>query len=271
MVEDRSECSAELVSPAKLNLYLDVLEKRADGYHSVLGLFQTISLYDTISVEVCREGFFLESNVDLPKNNTIKKTYEVFKEETGLEFGLKVKLEKRIPMGSGLGGGSSNAATILRYLGKLFDVPFEKLLEMAIRVGSDVPFFLYGGTAVVKGKGELVEKLKDITGYSVNLFVPNIHSSTREMYSFLTPDTYGKGPDNLKELHRAYLKRDYDKIRKLSYNVFEKIFLERYPGVLRDLEGFGEGSILRMMTGSGSTFFALYPSSTGKYSFVGGV
>ncbi|HBF11237.1 4-(cytidine 5'-diphospho)-2-C-methyl-D-erythritol kinase [Thermotoga neapolitana] len=271
MVEDSGKRSVELVSPAKLNLYLDVLEKRADGYHNIIGLFQTISLYDTISMEICKEGFFLESNVDLPEKNTIRKAYEIFREETKLEFGLKVKLEKRIPIGSGLGGGSSNAATVLKYLGKQFNVPFEKLVEMAISVGSDVPFFLYGGTAVVKGKGEIVEKLQDITGYSVDLFVPLVSSSTKEMYSLLTPDMYGKGPGNIEELHRAYLERDYEKIKKLSYNVFERIFLEKHPDVLQDLKKFGEGSILKMMTGSGSAFFALYPSNEGKYLFTGGV
>jgi len=82
---------------------------------------------------------------------------------------------------------------------------------------------------------------------------------------------YGKGPGNIEELHRAYLERDYEKIKKLSYNVFERIFLEKHPDVLQDLKKFGEGSILKMMTGSGSAFFALYPSNEGKYLFTGGV
>lgn len=80
-------------------------------------------------MEICKEGFFLESNVDLPEKNTIRKAYEIFREETKLEFGLKVKLEKRIPIGSGLGGGSSNAATVLKYLGKQFNVPLRNSLR----------------------------------------------------------------------------------------------------------------------------------------------
>lgn len=271
MVENIGSGSAELVSYAKLNLYLDVLGKRSDGYHEIVGLFQTISLHDTLTVEICDRGFYLESSVALPSDNTIKRAWEMFRKNTGKEFGLKVTLKKKVPVGSGLGGGSSNAAAVLRYLGEVFKIPLEDLLNIAAQVGSDVPFFLYGGTALVRGRGEIVEKLEDIEGYSVDLFFPGIHSSTKEMYLSLTPEMYRKGPGRVEELHRAYLERDYEKIRELSYNVFEKVFLEKHPEVMDGLRNFGDGSIVKMMTGSGSAFFALYPLDKGNYSFVGGV
>ncbi|PLV60034.1 4-(cytidine 5'-diphospho)-2-C-methyl-D-erythritol kinase [Thermotoga sp. KOL6] len=271
MVKDSSESFVELISYAKINLYLDVLSKRSDGYHDILGLFQTISLHDTLMVKICEEGFVLKSNVELPEDNTLRKSYEIFKEQTNKNFGLEILLEKRIPMGSGLGGGSSNAAVLLKYLGKIFNVSSENLREIAIKVGSDVPFFLYGGTAIVRGKGEIVEKVEDISGYSVDLLFPNVHSSTKEMYDSLTIEMYKKGPNNLTELHKAYLERDYETIRKLSYNVFEEVFLKKHPYIKERVETFGRDAILKMMTGSGSTFFALYPSDRGDYSFVGGV
>ncbi len=270
MVED-SGWSPPLVSFAKVNLYLDVLGKRPDGYHEIVGLFQTIHLHDLMWVKLLDRGFFLEGNVTLPENNTLKKAYDVFREKTGYDFGLAVRLEKRIPMGSGLGGGSSNAATLLKFLGEKFKVSLGDLKEIASCVGSDVPFFLIGGTALVRGRGEIVEKVQDITGYSVVLFVPPFGSSTAEMYEKITPELYGKGPGKVRELLEAYLNKDYDTIRTLSYNVFEKVFLREHEEIVSKLEDFGKGAIVRMLTGSGSAFFAVYPEGKGEHPFVGGV
>lgn len=262
--------SFEILSPAKLNLYFDVIGKREDGYHEIVGLFQTISMFDRMWVTFTKEGIIIESNVYI-ENNIIEMTYSMFKKTTGKDFGVKVKLEKRIPIGAGLGGGSSNAGAFLRFLGRYFDIPEDELLFIAKNVGSDVPFFLYGGTAIVRGRGDIVEPLKTIEGYSVDVAFPGFSISTASMYDLLKKEDWKKGMGDPYELYEAFLKRDIPRIKELSYNVFQNLVFQRYPDVKETYELLrSRDPIVTMVTGTGSSVFALFEGDIGTYRFTGG-
>jgi len=165
---------------AKLNLCLDVLRKREDGYHEIDSLFQTISLFDRMTVKIIHgDGCLkLESNVEI-ENNIIERIWRLVKINN---YDAYVLLEKNIPIGAGLGGGSSNAAGFLMAL-KAFGLISEMdAFELAKSVGSDVPFFLYGGTAIVSGKGEVIEKVEPLEGFNVDVYFPGFSISTKEAY-----------------------------------------------------------------------------------------
>ncbi len=260
----------EYFPPAKLNLFLDITSKRKDGYHEIVGLFQTISMFDRMWVTFTKEGIIIESNVYI-KNNVIEMVYNNFRKITGKDFGVRIKLEKRIPIGAGLGGGSSNAGAFLKFLGKCFDVPEDELLFIAKNIGSDVPFFLFGGTAIVKGKGDIVEPLKTIEGYSVDVAFPGFSISTAFMYEFLKEEDWRKGPGDPYELYEAFLRKDVSKIKELSYNIFQNLVFRKYPEVKEVYKLLrSRNPIVSMVTGTGSSVFALFEGDIGTYRFLGG-
>ncbi|MGC9771829.1 4-(cytidine 5'-diphospho)-2-C-methyl-D-erythritol kinase [Fervidobacterium islandicum] len=245
---------------AKLNLCLDVLRKREDGFHEIDSLFQTISLFDRMIVKV-RQGngdLKIESNVDI-ENNIIEKIWSL----VGVrDRDVHVLLEKNIPIGAGLGGGSSNAAGFLVAL-KLFGLISEQeAFELAKAVGSDVPFFLYGGTAIVSGKGEVIKEVEPLKGYDVDVYFPGFSISTKEAYAKLKPEWFGKAPSKAAELYEAYRTRDFEKIKLGTYNIFEKVI----PDELLDRIEVLRSENPAALTGSGSAYFVLTPQ--GKYHFT---
>ncbi len=255
---------------AKLNLYLDVIRKREDGYHDIIGLFQTVELYDELIITLLdRPGVIIESDVRIDGKNLIEKAYEVFSKYYDVCFGLKVVLKKRVPIGGGLGGGSADAAAILRFLAKHLAVPKNDLIQIAMQVGSDVPFLIFGGTAIVEGKGEKLTLLEPITNYSVNIFCPDLSISTRNAYLQLSENDFSKGPKPVQELYEAYKKRDFSKVKVMSYNVFEKHIAPQHEKIVKALErAWQENPIVAMMTGSGSCVFSVHEGRKASYVFL---
>lgn len=259
---------------AKLNLYLDVLRLRDDNYHDIIGLFQTINLCDLISFEKlpANEGIKVICDVPISGRNIVEKAFYVFCENIErVDFGLRVTIFKRIPIGAGLGGGSSDAAATLRYLAVETGHSFDEVFNIAHLVGSDVPFLIFGGTAVVTKKGESVHFLEPLQNYEVKLISPpGVRISTKEAYSKLTRSDFAKGPGTPYELYRAYRKRDFSAIRKLSYNVFQEKITDTYPAVAEALALMKRKKpIVHMMTGTGSTVFSVFDRKA-DYSFVTG-
>ncbi len=260
----------EINSHAKVNLMLDVVEKRPDGYHNIISLFQEISFHDTFFVSITKEpGILIESTKPLPENNTLKIAYEIFKEKAGIDWGIKVKLIKRIPMGGGLGGGSSNAAALLKFLAEKVGMDEIDLMEIASFVGSDVPFFIKGGTAVVSGKGEIIESLDPLPPYGITLFTPEVRIDTSFAYKVLREKDFGKAPCTPWELYQAYKDQDLEKIKKCSYNIFHEIMLQHYWELNSTLKVAKKApdAIVSLMTGSGSTIFTVHPPGRGTFSF----
>ena len=147
-----------VTAPCKINLHLRVLERRRDGFHDIESVFQLISLADELSVSMAgddRSCEVVSPLMALPRENTITAAVDAFRKKTGIAKGLRIKVSKRVPSGAGLGGGSSDAASVLMALDRMFGtaLPRPELASMAASIGSDVPFFLCGGAAVVEGRG----------------------------------------------------------------------------------------------------------------------
>ena len=259
----RTKSSVRLRSPAKINLYLRVLDERPDGYHNLENLMQTISLCDEIEIELDGSGeVTLQcSSPDVPggEDNIAFRAAVRFFQGAALHAGAHIKLTKRIPVGAGLGGGSSNAGTVLLGLNELLGAPLsmEKLVETAIGLGSDVPFFLHGGFALCRGRGEKVESLKAIDEYWVVLINPGIFISTRRVY-----DIYKKKCLTLKEkagiqLNWSILKSTRD-LAAIMKNDLEEAVKKECPLVTDIQQGLKDSGCKDVMvTGSGSTVFGL--------------
>lgn len=176
-------------SPAKINLFLRILRRRPDGYHELASLFQAISLFDTLDFALAEHDNLTCSDRTLPtdSSNLVLKATNLFRRKTGLKFGLRVHLDKKIPHQAGLGGGSGNAATTLWALNQLHNRPAtsEALLEWAGEIGSDVAFFLSSGTAYCTGRGEIVKSLPPLQAQSLWIVKPPQGTSTPAVYGKL--------------------------------------------------------------------------------------
>lgn len=174
-----------LKAPAKINLFLRLLGKRADGYHEVASLMQTIDLADELRLELADKDQFSCSSAPLEtQDNLVIKALNAFRQHYSAPFEVRVHLSKNIPVEAGLGGGSSNAAALLNGLNELLGLPLEdeELYQIACRLGSDVPFFLKGGTAFCKGRGEEIKRLKKCDSQVVWIVKPPYGLSTPLVY-----------------------------------------------------------------------------------------
>ncbi|MDI3472740.1 MAG: 4-diphosphocytidyl-2-C-methyl-D-erythritol kinase [Thermotogaceae bacterium] len=256
---------------SKLNLYLDVLKKRSDGYHEIISLFQTISLYDSIYLELLEnevESVVFKSNdpsLKWDENNSIFRAFEEFKRAFGpLDKSLFIFLKKRIPKACGLGGESTDAAGILLILAELKSLKVDDVAEIAKKVGSDVKFFLTGGTALVSGRGEKVERLEPLKNWSVNLKIPPFYFKTPEMYRLIDENCQKiEHKGSAFELYESLRSRDFARIRSNLFNVFEQVALLKEPDIVSY-----KNSDLVCMTGSGPAFFELREGILGRYVFI---
>jgi 4-diphosphocytidyl-2-C-methyl-D-erythritol kinase len=256
-----------LRSLAKINLDLRVLHKRSDGFHELRTVFQTISLADTIEVELGRgrSKIELKSNIDIP-GNLVEKTADLVLRTTHTKGQLQIRLTKRIPMGGGLGGGSSNAAAMLLALPVLLrkKIPFEKLMELAAELGSDVPFFLIGGTAVGIGRGTELYPLPDVPPSPGLIVTSDIHSSTHSAYAALRCEAlHEASPSILRSFQALTLSTcsPTPNPQPPAVNDFEMVVFRQHPQ-LKSIKGklLKLGARRAMMTGSGSALFGLFPS-----------
>jgi 4-diphosphocytidyl-2-C-methyl-D-erythritol kinase len=260
-------------SLAKINLDLRVLHKRNDGYHELRTIFQTISLKDTVNIRfesARRSEFVLDSSVDIP-DNLVLRAANLVSEELNIKARVNFRLRKKIPMGAGLGGGSSNAAAILIALPALAGkrVGMSRLIDWAGRLGSDVPFFLLGGTAVGIGRGTELYPLEDQAARHLVIVSTGVHVSTRDAYKrlgreTLTPtvaSTLTSSPDLpiLREFQTIAWALDRSDLRQIPFaNDFEKPVFKTHgeiAAVVRKLRRAGANPVL--MTGSGSAVFAV--------------
>ena len=268
-------------APCKINLHLSISGKRPDGFHDLKSLFACLALSDTIKFTVCgKDGeCALSTNEDLiaVEDNLVYKAVFLFRERTGYSDGLSVNLTKRIPIGAGLGGGSSDAASTLLALNALAGstASTEELAEMAAVLGSDVPFFLGGGLAFVSGRGEIVEPIEmsissSLAGLGVVLVKPHFSSDTAAAYRLL--DEYREqfhpkpstpySSDSSQPLIRALTKAPDT---WPFYNDFLPVFLaadreksSTYQTILEDLKI--AGAAFSSLSGAGSACFGIFPT-----------
>lgn len=251
---------------AKINLTLDVLGKRADGYHDLQSVMQTISIRDDIEIDLDTGKPWKLSctmeGVPCDERNLAWKAAKVFFETLKRDpNGLEIRITKRIPMQAGLGGGSADAGAVLRALNKYYDNPLSimALAELGAQVGSDVPFCTLCGTAMVEGRGERLRKLPDMPDCCFVVCKPQFASSTPELYQKLDAAVIAKRPDN-QAMESALIAGDLGKVAEQVYNVFDPIVTQEHLELNYIKSIFNSyGSVAQQMTGSGSAVFAIVP------------
>ncbi|SEF38699.1 4-diphosphocytidyl-2-C-methyl-D-erythritol kinase [Caloramator fervidus] len=255
--------SISLKCPAKVNLSLDVVGKREDGYHLLRMINQSVSLYDYIKVEKFKKGIVVTSNkydIPLDSSNTCYKAAKCILEKFQIDSGVKIHIEKNIPYGAGLGGGSSDAAGVIKAMKELFNLnmSLEDMMNIGVLVGADVPYCIVNRTSLVEGIGEVVTPIEKIEDLYIVIAKPKVNISTKEVYSKLKLDEINKRPDIDKLLN--YIKaKNYKMLASNMVNVLETVTLVEYP-ILNEIKNImlefnAEGSI---MTGSGSAIIGVF-------------
>ena len=249
---------------AKINLTLDVLDKRPDGYHNLKSVMQTISIRDDIEIDVDTDCLWTLSctmeGIPTDNRNLAWKAAEVFYRITGLQTtGLAIRITKRIPTEAGLGGGSADAAAVLRALNNHYGNPLSilALAEIGAEVGSDVPFCVVCGTAMVEGRGERLRKLPDLPDCLFVICKPDFSSSTPELYKKLDSSVISHRPDN-QAMESALLAGDLQKVADNIWNVFDPLVTKEHMELNYIKSIFNTyGAVAFQMTGSGSAVYAM--------------
>ncbi len=251
-------------APAKINLTLDVLGRRPDGYHALRSVMQTLELHDTLELTgLTAPEIVFECDVPALRGdaNLVVRAARLLREHTGYSGGARIALRKRIPIDAGLGGGSSDAAATLQGLAQLWDLdlPRDHLAELGAHLGSDVPFFLYAPTALVSGRGEYVESLPPIPPVHVVLHKPEGGVSTERVFAAFPPARYSDGSGTERLL--AALREGRPVEEWPLSNGLQETVAELYPEVASALSRLAAAGVPRpILTGSGSTVYALFAS-----------
>jgi len=249
-------------APAKINLTLEVLAKRGDGFHEIRSVLQAVSLRDRLHFRPSRE-VILKSNMPgwISEQSLVAKAVSLVKETTGCTKGAEIEIEKQIPLLSGLGGDSSDAAAILRGLNRLWEpgLSQRELVEMATKLGSDVAFFLYGGTALVEGRGEMVTPLPPLPRSRVILVVPSVARpprKTAQLYASLETSDYSDGQVTQKLVDALKAGRGLEPA--LRFNVFDSVAPAQFAGLGKYREQMiNLGAANVHLAGSGPALFTL--------------
>ena len=253
-----------LKAMAKINLGLDVIRRREDGYHEVRMIMQTVNLYDELTFrKQPGDKVRLTANLrSLPTDghNLIVKTAELLRKEFGIREGLSIHLKKKIPVAAGMAGGSTDAAAAFAGMNELFGLglTLEELQKRAVSVGADVPYCLQGGTALSEGIGEILTELPSAPRCSVIIAKPPIHVSTRFVYENLRLDSLEKHPD-IDGILDSIREGNILGVAERLENVLETVTQKEYP-VSGQIKQFlvHRGALGALMSGSGPTVFALY-------------
>jgi len=243
---------------AKVNLGLEIEGKMDDGYHRIKTIFQSIDLFDILDFEIMESGIEVKGDrEDIPWNegNLIYKAVKKFNEKFGIKKGVRVYVEKRIPPGSGLGGGSSNAACTLIALRRIFcpHLEMEKLVPIASEIGADVPYFLHGGTCLGEGRGDLIREIEDLENLHFFIVIPDVNVSSEEAYNEWDKSrlTFSPKKSNIKRLEKHI---DLDSLR----NDLEKVVFRKYKKLEEIKKRMKkEGFRKVLMSGSGSSIFGV--------------
>lgn len=262
--------SIAIDAPAKINLGLEVLRRRADGFHDINTLFAAITLADRVTIRTGEPGRigcrvpampWLEND---PTNLCVRAAALLRDAMGRTDLGVEIELEKRIPVGAGLGGGSSDAAAVLRGAPLLWEVaPSETMLmELGARLGSDVPFFLRGGIALGRSRGELLEPVELLPPFHLLLLFPGIHVSTPWAYRAVARIDERPATDLVSTLRRGI--DDPEILRRELVNDFEAPVFHEHPVLVSLKERlYARGALYAAMSGSGSTIFGLFADHAG--------
>ena len=254
----------ELKALGKINLGLDVLGRRDNGYHDVRMVMQTVYLYDQIKIERTKEpGIQLSTNLfylPVNENNLAYQAANLLMEEFQISEGVKITLDKHIPVAAGMAGGSSNAATVLFGINQMFSLGLsqKELMERGVTLGADVPYCIMRGTMLAEGIGEILTPLPDMPKCYILIAKPPISVSTKMVYEKLDAHEIQEHPDIDGILH-GLENQDLQQIASCMGNVLEKVTIEEYP-VIEEIKSVmkDNGALNAMMSGSGPTVFGIY-------------
>ncbi|MFW2489837.1 4-(cytidine 5'-diphospho)-2-C-methyl-D-erythritol kinase [Clostridium chromiireducens] len=248
---------------AKINIALDVVGKREDGYHLLRMIMQTIDLYDIIEVEKCESGINITCNkhyVPTDERNLAYKAARLFKETYSIDEGVNINIIKNIPVSAGLAGGSTDASGVLKIMNKLFNINANnnELKELGLKLGADVPYCISGGTALCEGIGEKITNLKSFQNKILVLIKPPFGVSTKEVYKSFDLSKVVFHP-RIKELIEAIENDDIYFIANNMKNLLENVTLKKHK-IISNIkeETILNGAIGTMMSGSGPTVFAFF-------------
>lgn len=248
---------------AKINLSLDVLGRRENGYHDVCMVMQTVSVFDLITVERIKSGIELSTNLPylpLDQNNLAYKAAQEFFNYTGIKEGVRIDVSKRIPVGAGLAGGSSNASAVLKAMNKLFNtgLSLKELCKIGVNIGADVPYCVLGGTRLAEGIGERLSPLPKMPKCCIVLVKPSFSISTKTVYEKIDSCTDYPHPDTA-SLIKGLEEKNLDKIASSMGNVLEEVSISEHPILEKVKEELCSlGAIRAQMSGSGPTVFGIF-------------
>ncbi len=249
---------------AKINLGLDVLGKRDNGYHDVRMVMQTIYLYDNVTLTKTEEaGIQLETNLfylPVDENNIAYKAAKMLMDEFEIKGGVRITLEKHIPVAAGMAGGSSNAAAVLVGMNRLFSLGLnqEQLMERGVVLGADVPYCVMRGTVLAEGIGEVLTPLSPLPKCYILIAKPGISVSTKVVYEKLDAEIITNHPD-IDGILEGLENQDIHKIANSMGNVLERVTIEDYPVIETLKQAMKEaGALNAMMSGSGPTVFGIF-------------
>ncbi len=249
-------------SYGKINLGLDVLYKRPDGYHEINTIMQQISLKDTLIIEDKGNDIIIQSNnnnLPLDSTNLMHKAWEKLREKTKIKKGIKISIDKQIPIAGGLAGGSSNAAAVLKGLNILWDLGLsqEELRDIGVEIGADVPYCIMGGTAYAEGIGEKLTKLRSFRGKHILLVNPGIEVSTEYVYKNL--EIKDSPRVNMEKIISDIEKDDIKSLANNIKNIMEEVVIKKHPVIKEIKEEMKNcGALASLMSGSGPTVFGIF-------------
>lgn len=251
---------------AKINLGLDVLRKREDGYHEVCMIMQTVNLYDTIHIQTTdTKDITVKTNLTyLPadRGNLVYRAAEIFKKNRFIMDGIHINLFKKIPVAAGLAGGSSDAAAVLLGLNEMYQTGLSKdeLMKLGVSLGADVPYCIMMGTALSEGIGEVLTPLAPMPECDILLVKPNISVSTKYVYENLRLNSSILHPD-INRMKNALDHSDLNELTKSMDNILQTVTVKNYPIITAIKKQMLElGAMTSLMSGSGPTVFGIYNS-----------
>jgi 4-diphosphocytidyl-2-C-methyl-D-erythritol kinase len=249
----------------KINLGLDVIRKRGDGYHDLDMIMQSVGVYDDVIIKdtenvgeitVETDQFVLENN----KDNLAYRAAKLLMDEFDIKAGLSIYIYKRIPVAGGMAGGSSDCAATLKGVNELFELGLseEELRERGVKLGADVPYCVMGGTAIARGIGDELTKLPDAPQCHLIIAKPPVSVSTAYVYGRIRPDEITKRPD-IEKIAESIKEKDLKKMAGLLYNVMEDVTVGDYP-IIKEIEKvmLENGALNSIMSGSGPTVFGIF-------------
>ncbi len=254
--------SLSLSSPGKINLRLEVLGKRSDGYHELRSVMERIDLADEIDISIVEKGLQVTCDHPAIPNDESNIAFKALKEilaYSSRNVGVEIHIKKKIPIAAGMGGGSSNAAAVIKGINHLLKLKLskEKLMKIGLKVGADVPFFLFEAPAVAEGVGDQLKKIKGMPKLLFLIVNPNIPVPTAWVYNKYATMEGHKGNGGAVEFPQIF--RTKKDVAKIVYNDLEKVTVKEYPVVaeIKD-EMLKFGALTSQMTGSGPTVFGMF-------------